>query len=223
MLQVGTSSFAASHISHPDAHQHYPKASTPDLGLAAWRPPQGADRHFNPRLAALHNRPESAKEVLKPLQSHWPKASTQEVSRQDKDAMKPQDGKKGGGVTGRPGESISPQESCAQGEATPQQPEATADRKASLARLSRAFQAKKPKDKEETKLAKSIPASKTPGLIEDPHNCSSPPKKQVAWSKSFAKAGFNGIELHPTTKKVLLGISMLLASPCSEPSPIRNL
>ena len=223
-VQVGTSSFAASHISHQDANQHYNQAKTPDWGPAAWTSFKAAERHLQPRSGQLRQGPENARDMPESSQMHQAKASAQDVPQQDKNNNELYDGTKEGVAAGKPGESISPQESCAHGEVTAQQPGPTADRKASLDRLSRAFQAKKPSDKGEKMLAKGTPPSKNSGLIEEARHCSSPPKKQVAWSKSFAKAGFNGSNLHPITKKVAFEIPHLQACPClsfSEHCPIR--
>lgn len=205
LLQVGTSSFAASHISHQDANQHYVRLQTPDLGTPAWRSAQTAERQPSAKSDTLQQASKHTGGVLKSPQKRQAKPSWQIAPQQNKNSQKLQDDVKGADIAGQQGKSISPQESCAHVEATAPQPVPTADRKTSLNRLSRAFQAKRPRDSGSMlERRPPIPNCSDPDMEAKP--CSIP-AKQVAWSKSIAKGGFDASKVQPATKKAGSGIA----------------
>lgn len=124
---------------------------------------------------------------------------------QDNRDSKPRLSDTAGGTDCKVGASVSPQESCAQADATAAEPVPTAARKIGLNRLSKAFQAKRARNMENTALPTAVPQAGVPGLQDVAQDCGSAPKKQLDWSKGSAKTAFNASDLDPAMKKVASG------------------
>lgn len=201
---MGTSSFAASHISHQDANQHYRHVHPPDLAPAASRPPPGTAKHLSasPKTAIQAGVENGDLGQLHPTRQ----AKILEHSMpQDNRDSKPRTSDTAGGTDRKVGASVSPQESCAQADATAAEPVPTAARKMGLNRLSKAFQAKRARNMENTALPTAVPQAGVPGLQDVAQDCGSAPKKQLAWSKGSAKTAFNASDLDPVMKEVASG------------------
>ena len=203
---MGTSSFAASHISH--------QAAVP----ASLRPPPESQ----PSAAARSNgsRPSQRAEPSKqdvPFSNHSPgsASATAAVHSQSKEGIAPKqadysknnkvhDTAKGARETG---ESVSPQESCVKADTTADRPPTTAGHGPSLKGLNSALRSKKAQpfkrnaqpELEDSRYA-IAGATAEPNTTAQPQEATRP---KVIWSKSGAKGAFDASNLDPALKEVI--------------------